>query len=244
MWSLHSVDDEKENKETEDDGDPKLVKLNQIVASKREKWSKIKSKQWMQKYGDSKFVASLSANTRNAEDHKVDAEDGGFQMVGDESPITPPESPSSTNPTSVKESYGVGERVYYDEWEYFKYVENQKKLGIAASSLIKGATFKDLKSEMIEGGDVSMDQWILLETFCKMLIVSDRSSRLNCDILKSDGHGVLYNYGLKQGAPVQLEHIIAVYIYCNFVDVRLQYLGDLYSRGKAHFGRLLREMVC
>lgn len=230
---LYSADDEKENKETEGNGDPKLEMLNQIIAKKREKWSAIKTKQWMRQYGDPKFTTLISSGIQIPNgDHKQNGDNDGFQVIGDESPASPespPDSPSefTSLKTPSKDSFAIGKRMYYDEWEYYKYIENQKKLGISASSIVKGAVFKDLKTEMIEGGGMSMDQWILLETFCKMLIVSDKSSRLNCDILKADGHGVLYNYGLKQGAPVQLEHIIAVYIYCNFPDIRMAYLGEL-----------------
>jgi len=40
-----------------------------------------------------------------------------------------------------------------------------------------------------------------------------------------------------------LEHIIAIYIYCNFPDIRMAYLGELMSNTHTHFGRLLREIV-
>merc|ERR1719229_1052158 len=131
------------------------------------------------------------------------------------------------------------------EREYYKFIENQKKTGIASSQVLPAAKCKDLKTEMLgqDEGQMSLTQWTLMDMSCAMLMESDRSSRLRCDILKADGHGVLYNYGLKQGAPVQLKHILAVFIYCNFPNIRQRYLGDIRSRGLAHFGRLLREMV-
>eukprot|EP00488_Nonionellina_sp_1-RS-2012_P002360 TRINITY_DN4497_c0_g1_i1.p1 TRINITY_DN4497_c0_g1~~TRINITY_DN4497_c0_g1_i1.p1 ORF type:complete len:105 (-),score=19.50 TRINITY_DN4497_c0_g1_i1:10-324(-) len=89
----------------------------------------------------------------------------------------------------------------------------------------------------------SIDEWMILQLFCKILYESRKCKKFKCDILKSDGHGVDIHYGLKQGDAIGLEHIISIYIYCNFPDIKRHFDQHLYDTEYANFGRLLRECV-
>ena len=61
--------------------------------------------------------------------------------------------------------------------------------------------------------------------------------------MKSDGHGVDIHYGFQQGDGIHLEHIISIYIYCNFPDVKRRFHRHLNDNKYSNFGRLLRETV-
>ena len=145
--------------------------------------------------------------------------------------------------TDISETttYSIGTRFYYEDWKY--YSDNADKLKIPKECIIRGHLHANLKDEMIESNSMTLYQWILLEIVCKIYFASKKCKKLKCDILKSDGHGVDIHYGFKQGDAISLEHIISIYIYCNFPIIKQRFNQNLKSNQFSNFGRLLRETV-
>ena len=244
-----STKDQKEAPEL--DLDLKLNKLNDILTEKRAIWIELKTKQWMNKYGDDKFVTYLVQKPATEESKSNDSNDYGNN--NDRVEPSKSKSNSKKSPEQIEKEkqykrrislineYSIGNRYYYDHWNY--YSENREKLKISQSLIIHGSHFPNLKSEMIQSNAMTMEQWLLLQLFCKVLFESNKCKKLKCDILKSDGHGIDIHYGFQQGDGIHLEHIMSLYIYCNFPDIKRRFHRHLTDNKYSNFGRLLRETV-
>eukprot|EP01084_Bolivina_argentea_P242962 407414_1 len=211
--------------------DASLNELNHILSQKRLLWKQLKSEAWLAKYCDAKFVSYLTEK-RQEEDSKSNDDNA------------PPQEEDRLKKVTITNEYSIGTRYYYEDWRY--YSENYEKLKIEPSCIIRGSQWENLKLEMTQsngGRHMSIDQWMILQLFCKILYQSSKCKKLKCDILKSDGHGVDIHYGLKQGDAIGLEHIISIYIYCNFPDIKRRFNRHLHDNKYSHFGRLLRETV-
>jgi len=231
--------------ETEQDLDLELSKLNEVLTERRVIWNKLKSSEWMKKYNDSKFVTYLVKAAQINEESKTESEEASksqnsTQEQQDNANANGAEQVRARGRSLVND-YSIGERYYYDQWNY--YSENHEKLKISLKHIIRGSHFANLKDEMMQSSAMGMDEWILLERFCQLLFASNKCRSLKCDILKSDGHGIDIHYGLKQGDNILLQHIQSIYIYCNFPDIKRKLHRHLKDNKYAHFGRLLRETV-
>ena len=143
---------------TQEDLDEKLNKLNEILVEKRAFWTKLKSKEWVNKYCDNKFVTYLNPPPVSEESK---SSNDGINQQNDRMEAQKPKSKQHKRRVSLINDYSIGTRYYYDDWNYYR--ENQHKLKIESSLIIRGSHYTNLKTEMIQSNAISIDEWVLLE---------------------------------------------------------------------------------
>lgn len=158
----------------------------------------------------------------------------------------------STNNGSYSNSYQIGKCYWYtNSWPYYEQKKLKKDIindALYSQHLINGYKYKTMKEEILIY--LNIFDWNFIHIYIENILYKClKVKQLKCNFYESDGFTVYYYYenstnkNINQSCSISMQHILALFLYSNFYEIRKRFHFNLNSNEFTHFGSFLREAI-